>query len=246
MIMTTDAVRLTSARGRWIMVVLFSAAMAYVESAVVAYLRVWLDRVNPYQVHPLLGPDWVGHAEILREAATLVMLFAVGSLAGRTWRQRCGYMLLAFGVWDILYYMFLIPLTGWPGSVFDWDVLFLIPLPWWGPVWSPVSIAVLMIVGGTLLSQTEDGPVEYWPRPHAWVAGSVGLCLALYVFMADAIRLVPEGDAALRTMLPAWFNWPLFLLAWTLLAAPLFDVALQWLEVRGSKFDASEARMPET
>jgi hypothetical protein len=62
---------------------------------------------------------------------------------------------LAFGVWDIFYYVFLKVLTGWPHSLMDWDILFLLPLPWWGPVIAPVSIAVLMILWGTAASQAE-------------------------------------------------------------------------------------------
>ena len=28
--------------------------------------------------------------------------------------------------------------AGWPETVLDWDILFLLPLPWWGPVIAPV------------------------------------------------------------------------------------------------------------
>ncbi len=64
-------------------------------------------------------------------------------------------MVVAFGVWDIFYYVFLKVMCDWPRSLFDWDILFLLPLPWWGPVLAPVSIALLMIVWGTLASQFE-------------------------------------------------------------------------------------------
>src|ERR1043166_3119153 len=100
---------------------------------------------EPYQPNPLPINGTLGNVELWREAATLVMLAAVGLLAGRTWRRRAGYAALAFGVWDIFYYVFLRVISGWPRTLFDWDVLFLLPLPWWGPVLAPVSIAVLMI-----------------------------------------------------------------------------------------------------
>ena len=64
----------------------------------------------------------------------MVMLLAVGILAGRNWRSRLGYSAIAFGVWDIFYYLFLKVMCGWPHSLLDWDILFLLPLPWWGPV----------------------------------------------------------------------------------------------------------------
>jgi len=212
---------------RWRAVGLFATAMAYAEAAVVAYLRVWLDRVDPYQPRPLAVPAWVESTEILREAATLVMLAAVGWIAGVTWRGRCGYFLLAFGIWDSLYYVFLAALTGWPQSPLDWDVLFLVPVPWWGPVWSPVSIALLMVIGGLLLVQTEEGLLRYRPQPAAWLAGGIGLVLALYVFMADALSIAIEGQSPFGMPLPTHFNWPLFLLAWLLLASPILDVARQ-------------------
>ena len=143
-------------KNRWITVFLFAAAMACVESAVVYYLRTMIDRIVPYQPHPLPLIGGLGPAELVREAATLIMLLAVGLLAGRTWRSRLGYSAMAFGVWDILYYVFLKVLCGWPHSLMDWDILFLIPMPWWGPVLAPVSIAALLIMWGTLRSQFKD------------------------------------------------------------------------------------------
>ena len=37
--------------------------------------------------------------------------------------------------------VFLKVMCGWPHSLLDWDILFLLPLPWWGPVIAPVLIA---------------------------------------------------------------------------------------------------------
>ena len=122
----------------WWLVVLFAVAMAWLEAACVYYLRVMVDRLDPYQANPLPLHDAFGEVELVREAATLVMLFALGALAGRTWQTRLGYTAVAFGVWDIFYYVFLNVICDWPKSVFDWDILFLLPLPWWGPVLAPV------------------------------------------------------------------------------------------------------------
>ena len=59
-------------------------------------------RPNPLPIHGVLG-----QVELVREAATLVMLVTLGMLAGRTRRARLGYTAVAFGVWDIFYYVFL-------------------------------------------------------------------------------------------------------------------------------------------
>jgi len=83
---------------RWLMVVVYAIAMAWVESAVVYYLRTHIARVEPYQANPLPVIGGFGPVELVRELATLIMLFTVGLLAGRTWRARFGYTVVAFGV----------------------------------------------------------------------------------------------------------------------------------------------------
>jgi hypothetical protein len=197
--------------------------LAWVESAVVFYLRTMIDRVQPYQQNPLPQFTGLAKAELVRELATLVMLATVGWLAGRNSRSRIGYFLIAFGVWDVFYYAFLKVLTGWPQSLFDWDILFLIPLPWWGPVWAPASIAVLMIAWGTLATQFEHERRLTCSNWKAWLLSSAGIVLALYLFMEDALVVAGEGTSALRNLLPDRFNWLLFLVALGLMAAPVLD-----------------------
>ena len=212
---------------RWSAVVVYAIAMALLEAAVVAYLRTLIGRIDPYQPSPLPVPRHLMTIELAREAATLVMLGAVAWLAGRERRTRLGYFLVAFGVWDLFYYVFLVPMTGWPRSVLDWDVLFLIPLPWWGPVLAPVSIAALMIAGGTLVSQFARAGRAPWPRPWPLAAGLAGVVLALYAFMADALRAPHWSAQALGEVLPTKFDWPLFGLALALMCAPLADLVRQ-------------------
>src|SRR3989304_3810339 len=135
---------------RWRAVMAFAAAMAWVEASVVAYLRVLIERIEPHQPDPLPLVGSLGGVELVREAATLVMLFLIGALGGQTWRTRLGLAVAAFGAWDLLYYVFLKVITGWPHSLLDWDVLFLIPLPWWGPVWGAAAVAPPLPGGGGL------------------------------------------------------------------------------------------------
>jgi hypothetical protein len=153
------------------------------------------------------------------------MLAAVGAIAGRTRQTRLAYSAIAFGVWDIFYYVFLEAMSGWPASLFDWDILFLLPLPWWGPVLAPLCIALLMIVWGTLVSQRFDRSRLGAAAPLAWRLNWVGVALALYVFMADSLRVMNQGIDLTRSVLPTAFNWPLFLAAFALMAAPLVQVA---------------------
>ena len=213
------------ARTRWLLVVVFAVAMAWVEAASVYYLRVLVDRVNPYQANPLPMRGVLERVELARETATLVMLFTIGALTGWTWRSRLGYMAIAFGVWDIFYYVFLKVICDWPRSLLDWDILFLLPLPWWGPVLAPVCIAVLMIVWGTLVShRTAQNPTGS-VTSTLWLLNSLGVGLALYVFMADSLRAVRQGLDMTRTVLPQAFNWSMFVVALALIAAPVAQIA---------------------
>jgi len=220
-----------------VIVTLYALAMAWVEAAVVFYMRSMINRLVPYQPNPLPIAGGFGFAEVVREAATLVMLLSVGALAGRTWRSRAGYTLLAFGIWDIAYYLWLVPLTAWPTSLSDRDILFLIPLPWWGPVWAPMSIAALMIIFGVVVAKYDTPERLLWPGRAAVLSAVFGGLLALYVFMADAIEVVRFGGglAQLRDLLPRWFNWPLFLVALVLMAAPVMEVIIR---VWGKKLPA--------
>lgn len=207
-----------SERTRWTVVMAFAIAMAWVEAASVFYIRALADRIEPYQPNPLPIEGALGNVELWREAATLVMIATVGVLAGRTWRRRAGYAALAFGTWDIFYYVFLRIISGWPRTLLDWDILFLLPLPWWGPVLAPVSIALVMIIWGTLATQSADGATDAaWASALGWV----GIVLALAVFTVDAWLALPYGRDAVLHVLPTTFRWPPFLVALLLIASPV-------------------------
>ncbi len=138
---------------RFAAVVIFAAAMAHVEGVVVYYLRrllhivSWEAATRPHYHFP--------HAylrvEQSREMATIVMLLAVGYLAGHTLWQKLAYFLLAFGVWDIGYYVSLKVLLDWPASLATRDLLFLTPREWWAPVWVPVAVSSGLIVLALLI-----------------------------------------------------------------------------------------------
>jgi hypothetical protein len=152
------------------------------------------------------------------------MIAALGVLAGSTWRRRVGYAALAFGVWDIFYYVFLRLISGWPRTLLDWDILFLLPLPWWGPVLAPVSIALLMILWGTLATRSREIATD---AGWTWALGWAGIALALAVFTIDAWRALPDGRHAVLRVLPKTFNWPVFCVALLLIASPaLYQVAI--------------------
>jgi hypothetical protein len=84
-------------------------------------------------------------------------------------------------------------------------------------VLAPISIALLMIVWGTLATRARDDTSD---GPFAWALASVGIVLALAVFMIDAWRALPDGREAILQVLPTTFNWPLFSVALLLMALP--------------------------
>ena len=148
----------TSHVARLLVLAIYAAAMGWVEAVVVVYLRGLLGFTHasvpppPEQVLGHLGSQaWVVPTEQTREAATIVMLATVAWLAGRSFRSRFGAFLIAFGVWDIFYYVALFLLVRWPPSLTTMDLLFLIPpSPLWNqPVWVPIAISCAMIALGT-------------------------------------------------------------------------------------------------
>jgi hypothetical protein len=192
----------------------YAIAMAFVESASVLYLRTIYGGIDPVGSRrtvfdPLPDFVWV---EIGREAATMVMLGSVGWLAGRGAAGRIGAFFMAFGIWDIFYYVFLWVFTGWPGSLMASDVLFLIPLPWWGPVLSPTLLAAIIIVAGAAAMARELGDGVPRPRIGAWLPVVIGLVLCLGAFMADAIAALPRGLEAAYASRGGAFPWPLYTL----------------------------------
>lgn len=200
---------------------IFAIAMAYLEAAVVVYLRrVYgindlILSVPPFDMH-------IGAIELGRELATLVMLLMVGMAAGKKLQSRLGFVIFAFGLWDIFYYFWLRIFIGWPRSALDPDLLFLIPLPWWGPVLSPVLIAILMTLGGALAVIAEERAHTIHLRAPDWVMLVLGILIMLYTFMADALAALPADVQTLSLLRPACFNWPVFLIGYLLVVASLW------------------------
>jgi hypothetical protein len=200
---------------------LFGIAFGYVEASVVVYLRglytplleqAHISRASG-ELFPLIrveqleqaGPRATGllSTELVREFATLVMLAAVGLVCARNMRQWFAGFMISFGVWDIFYYIFLKVLADWPASLLTWDLLFLLPVPWAGPVIAPVLVAVAMITAGTIIlyRDVRGRPVDL--RWSHWLAGLLGGAIIIVAFCWDFRNLLAGGN-------PNRFNWPLF------------------------------------
>lgn len=165
-------------------VAFFGIAMAVVEAAIVVYLRkLYYPEGFSFPLKLIDVTTFV--IELTREAATVVMLCAVGALAGRRFWERFAYFLVAFGVWDIAYYIWLKVFLGWPSSLLDWDILFLLPLPWIGPVIAPCSIAVIMIAVGLAIVRLVRRGFDFRPTRLSWILVLAATAILLYSFMHD-------------------------------------------------------------
>ena len=217
--------QLNDCRDRWVwrvvLVTLFAVAFGYVESAVVVYLRVVYDPIraslHPEQpvgsLLPLITVEQLGEVdpmhirnlaiELGREAATMLMLVMVASLAARRRGEWIAMFMISFGVWDIAYYGGLKAMIGFPASLWTWDILFLLPVPWLGPVLAPVIVSLSMIGAGLIiLARTGRGrPLQ--ARWFHWVGIVGGGLIVIASFCKDYAR-TSTGE------MPEGFNWLIF------------------------------------
>ncbi|HJW21911.1 MAG TPA: hypothetical protein VJ506_05740 [Candidatus Limnocylindrales bacterium] len=190
-------------RGIAIAVIAFGIAFGYLEAAVVVYLRAAIGAVGVGP--PLDQPPFGSYAgvEVVREVATLVMIAAAGWLAGRGGVERLAWAAVVFGTWDVVYYAGLRVMIGWPPTLDTWDVLFLVPSPWVGPVWAPMVVsAALVAVGLGAARRCRAGGEVFVGRVEV-VAGLAGGAAVIASFLVDAGR-VSTGDIG------PWSGWPLF------------------------------------
>jgi hypothetical protein len=182
-----------------IAVFIFGIAFAYIEAAVVAYLRT-IYYPSGFNFPLVMQYDRNLVIEFFRELATLIILVSSGWLLSKKFWEGFAYFLIIFGVWDIFYYIWLKVTINWPASVLDSDVLFLIPMPWIGPVLSAVLISLTMIVIGIDILKLFEKGCDVKPRIMHWVMVLAGSALVLYSFMNDF-------DASFFQKYPKPYNW---------------------------------------
>jgi hypothetical protein len=96
--------------------------------------------------------------EVFRETATILMLLSVAFLSSAKSSVRAAVFLWAFAIWDVIYYAALWATVRWPLSLKDPDVLFLIPVPWFSPVWFPLLVSGLAVAAVLLTRATPTKP----------------------------------------------------------------------------------------
>ncbi len=190
-------------RSTAVAVVAFGVAMGYLEAAVVVYLRSAIETGSVVAAHDPKTFGTFEAIEIARELATLVMIAAIGWLAGRTRLERLAWAAVVFGAWDIVYYLGLRLAIGWPPTPDTWDVLFLVPAPWVGPVWAPIVVSVALITFGVAAARRLRSSQPIVVGPLRALAGLAGGGLVIASFLVDTNRVI-AGDSS------AWTGWPVF------------------------------------
>ena len=185
---------------RFLILGIFAAAMAYLESAVVVYLRM-LYYPEGFSVILKPMPLHIYLIEVGREAATMVMLFTVARLSFRSFWPRFSTFLYLFAVWDIFYYLWLLLFLRWPPTPWTWDILFLIPFAWVGPVWSPVFVSINFIIAMLVLNRLFKRGVILRPGWVGWGMAILGAAMIVYSYF----NRVP---ALIKGVLPTTYSWP--------------------------------------
>jgi len=209
---------------RMIWVTVFSIAMAFLEAAVVVYLRtIYYPQGFQFPLMPIEAR--IAVTEIFREAATVVMLIGLGALAGRNLSEKLAYFIFSFAVWDIFYYVFLKLLLDWPDSWFTWDILFLIPVMWVGPVITPLILSVTMILLSSSMIFFNHKFGDAAISREEWILLILGSVIVIISFTLDysqymlnrysiseLIRLASSKEifSARIDYVPANFDWWIF------------------------------------
>ena len=192
---------------RWCLVATLAIAFGYIEAAVVVYLRqIFYPRV-------LCSPSSCSRFRPNR--AIWCWLRSAGrpprsSLCSppacclvKVAHSAVAHFMTIFAVWDIFYYVWLKVILDWPASILDWDVLFLIPVPWAGPVLTPILVSIAMLVFAALIlyrdSLGRPIKISFWDRFGFFAAG-----LIIVVSFCVAGKYMMQPDYAEH------FSWAVF------------------------------------
>ena len=190
--------------------------MGFLEAAVVVYIRELLypDGFN----FPLKGmKSMVILTELVREAATIFMIWGIAIIASKNRHMRFGWFLYVFALWDIFYYVFLKIILDWPQSWFTWDVLFLIPVVWVGPVLAPVILCLFMLLLWFIIHYFHHlGLITITIKDYALLTlGTliqiINFCWDNQLYLLNAPKHSDLGMLQLNYV-PSFFNWWVFML----------------------------------
>ena len=206
------------------LLLIFGIAMGFLEAIVVVYLReLYYPKGFTFPLSQI--PPFILKVELLREATTIIMLLAIGSIAGRNFLQRFAYFIYSFGIWDIFYYVALKLILDWPPSLLTWDILFLIPVTWIGPVLAPVICSLTMILFAVSIVNLQERGYIINLHLTEWGFILFGAFIIFCTFVWDISKIIVQGgffseiwtlvengrfQEVISHYTPIYFNWYLF------------------------------------
>lgn len=212
---------LADARRPFLWMTLFYMAMAFLESAVVVYLRaLYYPDGFAFPLVPMDASLVV--TEFIREIATMIMLLAPAALLTRSALERFAWFCFGFGVWDLFYYIWLKVLLDWPAALEEMDLLFLVPVPWVGPVWAPCTISIGLIAFAVIVLDRRKRRSNYRVDRTSWSLLIAGAALMIFSFMVDplsqrfGLEVLAGGNEGVAasfggsTYIPKHYPWPWF------------------------------------
>lgn len=216
----------------------FSIAMGFLETSVVVYLRkLYYPEGFKFPLVPVTRD--IAATEFFREIATIIMLIGAGVMAGKNAVQRFVFFLFSFAIWDIFYYVFLKVLLNWPESLFTWDILFLVPVPWVGPVIAPCIVSLSMIALTLVVVYFQEKGKYVHIAFMEWLLFIFGSITAIVSFMWDYLIYVSSYGAdrgvwtlssnknmfdEVKNYVPQQFNWWLFWLGQGIICLAIFMI----------------------
>lgn len=181
-----------SLRSSFFWATLFSISMGFLESAVVIYLRkLYYPEGFDFPMVPMEQVIMV--TELFRELGTILMLLSAAAMLARSFLGRFAFFAFCFGIWDIFYYVFLKLVLDWPSSFLTQDILFLIPMPWFGPVFAPMLVSLGLILLGVVIVLSQQRDPGFRILPKEWVMMVLGAVVIILSFVLDhAVYVLSE------------------------------------------------------
>ncbi len=215
----------------YIPLLIFAVSMGLFEAIVVVYIReLYYPEGFEFPLKEL--PKWLIVVEWTREITTLLMLGSVGWVSGKTFIKRLSVFLFLFGIWDITYYARLKVFLDWPESLLTWDILFLIPVTWVGPVLAPILCSILMIIMSIIFDLLISKNKLHKLISLEWILLIAGAAIIYYTYTVDFGMILIKGNflddfsnlaenpqfiKILTSWIPADYNWGLFSLGFVVI-----------------------------
>jgi hypothetical protein len=148
---------------------------------------------------------------------------------GQNALQKFCFFMIAFGIWDLFYYVWLWVMASWPENLMTWDFLF-----------SSLLVASAMAgVGSSFIYCEGKSHVIHW-RWYDWLVESTCGFLLMVAFCFDWKNILRVPDGAARSGIPNPFAW------WLFLPVLLFAILYAVVRLRQSATERPVSKTRET